>query len=38
LRNVLLGSSICYAVIGLIVMLTVGGKVTGEREPDTAGN
>ena len=32
LRNVLLGSSICYAVIGLIVMLTVGSKVTGERE------
>jgi hypothetical protein len=29
---VLLGSSICYAVIGCIVMLTVGGKVTGERE------
>jgi MFS family permease len=38
LRNVLLGSSLCYAVIGLIVMLTVGGKVTGEREPDTAGD
>ncbi|MFZ9461819.1 MAG: MFS transporter [Opitutales bacterium] len=32
LRNVLLGSSICYAVIGLVVMLTVGSKVTGERE------
>jgi MFS family permease len=32
LRNVLLGSSICYAVIGFIVMLTVGSKVTGERE------
>jgi MFS family permease len=32
LRNVLLGSSICYAVIGLIVMLTVGSKVTGEQE------
>jgi MFS family permease len=32
LRNVLLGSSICYAVIGLLVMLTVGSKVTGERE------
>jgi amino acid permease len=29
---VLLGSSICYAVIGFIVMLTVGSKVTGERE------
>lgn len=32
LRNVLLGSSICYAVIGFLVMLTVGSKVTGERE------
>ena len=34
LRNVLLGSSICYAVIGLVVMLTVGSKVTGEREAE----
>jgi CDP-diglyceride synthetase len=34
LRNVLLGSSICYAVIGLIVMLTVGSKVTGEKEAE----
>ena len=32
LRNVLLGSSVCYAAIGLVVMLTVGSKVTGERE------
>ena len=32
LRNVLLGSSICYAVIGLLVMLTLGSKVTGEKE------
>ena len=32
LRNVLLGSSICYAVIGFLVMLTVGSKVTGEQE------
>jgi amino acid permease len=32
LRNVLLGSSVCYAVIGLLVMLTVGSKVTGEKE------
>lgn len=38
LRNVLLGSSICYAVIGFVVMLTVGSKVTGERDPDTAGH
>jgi MFS family permease len=36
LRNVLLGSSICYAVIGLLVMLTVGSKVMGEQEPDSA--
>ena len=36
LRNVLLGSSICYAVIGFLVMLTVGSKVTGEQEPDGA--
>ncbi len=32
LRNVLLGSSVCYALIGFVVMLTVGSKVTGERE------
>ncbi len=31
LRNVLLGSAVCYAVIGLLVMLTVGSKVTGEE-------
>lgn len=38
LRNVLLGSSICYAVIGLLVMLTVGSKVTGEKEQAASGN
>lgn len=38
LRNVLLGSSICYAVIGLLVMLTVGSKVTGEQEQAASGN
>jgi len=32
LRNVLLGSAVCYAAIGLVVMLTVGSKVTGEQE------
>jgi MFS family permease len=32
LRNVLLGSAVCYAAIGLVVMLTVGSKVTGEEE------
>ncbi|GBL44023.1 MFS transporter [Verrucomicrobiota bacterium] len=32
LRNVLLGSSICYAIIGLLVMLTLGSKVTGDEE------
>lgn len=34
LRNVLLGSAVCYAVIGLLVMLTVGSKVTGEKEAE----
>ena len=38
LRNVLLGSSICYAVIGFLVMLTVGSKVTGEQEQETSVN
>ncbi len=38
LRNVLLGSSICYAVIGFVVMLTVGSKVTGEQEQETSVN
>ncbi len=38
LRNVLLGSSICYAVIGFLVMLTVGSKVTGEQEEETSVN
>ncbi len=32
LRNVLLGSSLCYALIGLLVMLTLGSKVSGEKE------
>jgi len=34
LRNVLLGSAVCYAVIGLLVMLTVGSRVTGEQEAE----
>ena len=32
LRQVLLGSSLCYAVIGLLVMLTVGSQVAGGPE------
>jgi MFS family permease len=38
LRNVLLGSAICYAVIGFIVLLTVGSKVTGEQEEGASVN
>jgi len=31
LRNVLLGSSLCYALIGLLVMLTVGNRMNDQR-------
>ena len=36
LRQVLLGSSLCYAVIGLLVMLTVGSQVAGGPEAKEA--
>lgn len=36
LRQVLLGSSLCYAVIGLLVMLTVGSQVAGGPEAKDA--